>query len=434
MEARNRSLPDWFTLIRTGDIKLPRFQRFESWSHSNIANLLESVVQGLPAGAALVLRVGDHEQFVSRPVEGAPDVPNSPNEHLLDGQQRLTALWRSFHDRYEDRTYFVFFEEGEGDNQARIYGQPRWHSNGARRPIWADSPSGTHERGYIPLHLLKPGEMGGTIREWCKEACAGDLESSFDLERQILALRQSVALYNIPFLELPVTTPREVAIDVFIKMNTSFVRLTSFDIFVAQFEEATGESLHDLVTELNEHVPSIHLYVDPSDLILEIAALREDKPPTQASYQRLEPERLLAEWKQVVHGAAFAADFLDQERIFDGDRLPSIAVVRVLAGLAEHLPNSPDAQGNARSLLRKFVWRAFLTGRYEANAATASFQDFRALRDRLSGGDVDVPLFDETQYPIPTADVLLPRDGRRDATARARHPQCHHSGWSARCC
>ncbi len=190
-------------------------------------------------------------------------------------------------------------------------------------------------------------------------------------------------------------------------MNTSFVRLTSFDIFVAQFEEATGESLHDLVTELNEHVPSIHLYVDPSDLILEIAALREDKPPTQASYQRLEPERLLAEWKQVVHGAAFAADFLDQERIFDGDRLPSIAVVRVLAGLAEHLPNSPDAQGNSRSLLRKFVWRAFLTGRYEANAATASFQDFRALRDRLSGGDVDVPLFDETQYPIPTADVLL---------------------------
>ena len=220
------------------------------------------------------------------------------------------------------------------------------------------------------------------------------------------------------------TTPREVVIDVFIKMNTSFVRLTSFDIFVAQFEEATGESLHDLVTELNEHVPSIHLYVDPSDLILEIAALREDKPPTQASYQRLEPERLLAEWKQVVHGAAFAADFLDQERIFDGDRLPSIAVVRVLAGLAEHLPNSPDAQGKRGSLLRKFVWRAFLTGRYEANAATASFQDFRALRDRLSGGDVDVPLFDETQYPIPTADVLLrarwpkgPRQPRGEASS-----------------
>jgi hypothetical protein len=30
----------------------------------------------------------------------------------------------------------------------------------------------------------------------------------------------------------------------------SFVRLTAFDIIVAQFEEATGESLHDLVTQL----------------------------------------------------------------------------------------------------------------------------------------------------------------------------------------
>ena len=85
---------------------------------------------------------------------------------------------------------------------------------------------------------------------------------------------------------------------------------------------------------------------------------------------------------------------------------PTVAVMRVLAGLAEHIPKPPDRQGNARSLLRKYFWRASLTGRYEAAAATASFQDFRALRQRLAGADVPVPLFDEAQYPIPTLDVL----------------------------
>lgn len=422
MEARNRSLPDWFTQIRTGQVRLPRFQRYESWAHNNIANLLETVVRGLPAGATLILKVGDTEQFVSRAVVGAPDLRTvQPNEHLLDGQQRLTALWRSLHDLYEDRTYFVFFgDDGEGV-EPRIYGQSRWIANGSRRPVWAESEKGIHGRGYIPLSLLQPGEIGNEIKSWCRAAVPDDMEASFDLERTVLDLRQRIALYNIPFLELPATTPKHVALDVFIKMNTSFVRLSSFDVIVAQFEEATGESLHDLVTQLVERVPALPLYMDPSDLILEVAALREDRPPTQASYQRIDLQRLFGEWETVVEGAEAAIEFLEQERIFDGERLPTVAVVRVLAALTEFVPTAPDERGNARSLLRKFLWRAFFTGRYEAAAATASFQDFRALRDRLAGQDTRVPLFDESEYPIPTADVL--KNARwpkgRDSLARA---------------
>src|SRR5688500_14631121 len=41
VEARNRSLPDWFTQIRSGQLRLPRFQRYESWNHNTIGNLLE---------------------------------------------------------------------------------------------------------------------------------------------------------------------------------------------------------------------------------------------------------------------------------------------------------------------------------------------------------------------------------------------------------
>ena len=55
MEARNRSLPDWFTRIRTRQIMLPRFQRFEAWSRKDVAALLDTVLRGLPAGALLVL-------------------------------------------------------------------------------------------------------------------------------------------------------------------------------------------------------------------------------------------------------------------------------------------------------------------------------------------------------------------------------------------
>ena len=53
MEARNRNLSDWLTRIRTRQIALPRFQRYEAWSYSQVENLLNTVLLGLPAGAVL---------------------------------------------------------------------------------------------------------------------------------------------------------------------------------------------------------------------------------------------------------------------------------------------------------------------------------------------------------------------------------------------
>ena len=44
MEARNRSLNNWFVRIRSRQIVLPRFQRFEAWTHSTVAGLLDTVL------------------------------------------------------------------------------------------------------------------------------------------------------------------------------------------------------------------------------------------------------------------------------------------------------------------------------------------------------------------------------------------------------
>jgi len=124
MEARNRALPEWLNRVTSGQIRLPRFQRDEAWGHERVAKLLQTVLRGLPAGATLVLAVGDKEPFVSRPIVGVPNPTERATEHLLDGQQRLTALWRSFSDNYEDRTYFVKFEsEGNGDSGVSVHSQ-----------------------------------------------------------------------------------------------------------------------------------------------------------------------------------------------------------------------------------------------------------------------------------------------------------------------
>jgi hypothetical protein len=91
MEARNRKIEDWYSKIKYGEIKLPRFQRFEAWDRNRICSLMETVIRDLPLGITLVLETGEKEQFISRYLKTAPETQGKVNELLLDGQQRLTA-------------------------------------------------------------------------------------------------------------------------------------------------------------------------------------------------------------------------------------------------------------------------------------------------------------------------------------------------------
>jgi Protein of unknown function DUF262 len=138
LEARDRKLSEWFNVIRTGRLRLPRFQRGEEWTQNEVQSLLSSVLQDLPVGAALVLEVGDEEPFVSRGMDGAPEPTERVVEHLLDGQQRLTALWRSLHGNYDRYSHFVTIPEADEQPDAVV--QTRWARRAQRYPVWADSP------------------------------------------------------------------------------------------------------------------------------------------------------------------------------------------------------------------------------------------------------------------------------------------------------
>jgi len=109
---------------------------------SEVAGLLTTVLRGLPSGVALILEVGGEVPFISRPMAGAPRDGERVTELLLDGQQRLTALWRALTDNYTDRTFFLYFEDDpndEGKKVPTVFGQSRWERGGRRYPIWADS-------------------------------------------------------------------------------------------------------------------------------------------------------------------------------------------------------------------------------------------------------------------------------------------------------
>jgi hypothetical protein len=425
MHAHDRFLPEWFNRIRSRQITLPRFQRYVAWGHGEVSGLLTTVLRGLPSGAALILVVGDEEKFKSRTMVDAPESGEKVNEQLLDGQQRLTALWRSLHDKYPDRSYLIGFEDDPGNGGTKlpyVFGQARWNRNGTLYPIWVDDPKECWNRGFVPIKLLRPEDILPEIRKWIATAVPDDHAKQDSLFDQIISLRDKVKEFNLPYLSLPAKTPKEVALDVFIKMNTSSVRLSTYDIVVALVEEETGKSLREHVDTLNSAVPRAAEYADLPSLVLDVVALRQDRIPSQAGYRGINYAQMLNEWEIVIRSIKGMVGFLEDESVFDAQRLPSYTAIPIIAALWDKLPTQPDKLGNARLLVRKFLWRAFLTSRYEQSSTSNALQDYRGLRSLLTdSADTDpVPILNQESYPLPNKEIVMQADWPKRNTILGR--------------
>ena len=438
-KAQDRSLGDWYIQIQSGTLKLPRFQRFEAWDRGRVAGFLNTIIQNLPVGVTLLLQVGDKEQFVSRYIVSAPETGARVTEHLLDGQQRLTAFWRAVQNNYETETYFVYlpdFDKQEGerpdDTEVTVHCQPRWpksNSQDLRYPVWADDPTSCLERGLVPFDLLRPGDHGVRVEKWIAEATASmepaeDAPDALqlyralekrrhDLRSTLNMLRERVTHFNLPYLSLPVSTSANVALQVFVNMNTNSKPLSMYDLTVAKVESAAGASLH----ELQERTEAAHIelarYGDLSWPLLTTAALLQGKMPNQSGVATMDMAALVGSWSRLERALVRAADFLARQHIYDEQRLPSAPTFAVIAACLDKVPEDGDALGRAEQLLRAYMWSAFFTSRYEGAAATRAYQDFKALGELLEQphfGPIDyahVPVLRRVDYPLPTSEQLM---------------------------
>jgi hypothetical protein len=437
-KAQDRTLGTWYVQIQSGALKLPRFQRFEAWDRARVTGFLNTVIENLPVGVTLLLQVGDTEQFISRYIATAPETKVRVTEHLLDGQQRLTAFWRAVHNNYENETYYIYLPEfdthqddGIEYDELTVHCQPRWtkvKDNSIRYPVWADYPARCLERGLVPVDLLCPGDLGTKVESWIARATA-ELEPSEeapdalklfralekrrqDLRSTLASLRERVTYFNLPFLSLPVTTSADVALKVFVNMNTNSKPLSMYDLTVAKVEGKAGRSLHQLQQKTEDtHVELTH-YGDLSYAILNTAALIQGKMPNRTGIAALEMNSLVEDWSKIEKALVRTANFLARQHIYDEERLPTSPVIPVIAACFSQIPEDGDVLGRAEHLLRAYMWSCFFTSRYEGAAPTRSYQDYKALSELLSTpqfGPDDyhkIPVLRRIDYPLPTADQL----------------------------
>lgn len=437
-KAKNQNLRFWFQNIQQGQIKLPRFQRNETWDRHRVTSFLDTIISNLPVGVILALEVGETEKFVSRFIETAPQTSqNKVTKHLLDGQQRLTAFWRAVHNNYENETYFIHIpyfdttsDNTDHKNKVSVRCTPRsLNKKEIRMPLWAEQPDQCLKRGLFPVDLLRPEDITDNIEGWVEDATRrlkpsqSDSDSFSKLEKfnsfmselknQIQALRETVKYFNLPYLWLPSETDKEVAIQVFINMNTNNKPLSIFDIIVAEVENVNDVSLHEREDTLRDNCPHLDRYGEVRGLILSTSCLLQEKLPNQRGMLELNMKELIANWGKLDRGFNKMTAFLESQGIFDRARLPTNAVLAVIAASYEFIPNAGDFLGKAETLLQRYLWSSFFTDRYENTTASRAFYDFKAIKallknQQFSDDEINsVPVLNCDKFPLVKADSLL---------------------------
>ena len=240
------------------------------------------------------------------------------------------------------------------------------------------------------------------------------------LKDRINQLRERVKYFNLPFLKLPANTPKDVALQVFINMNTNSKPLSLYDITVAEVEGATGASLHDLEKQLISNCPKVERYGTVSNLILATSALLQEKTPSLRGMLEMDKKMLVDKWTDLEDGLKRMATFLENEGILDNARLPTNSVLAVIAAAYDVVPKDGDFVAKAEKLLRAYLWSSFFTDRYENTTASRAYADFKGVKDKhrgikdlLSSRNYDkqdlseIPILNRSEYALADEDELM---------------------------
>ena len=208
--------------IDIGDIGLPDIQRPFVWSNAKVRDLFDSMYRGFPIGYLLF--------WENTSANGAKQIGVGNKQHavpsrlIVDGQQRLTALFAVFRGKkvldedYEERQIEIGFRPRDGKFEvadAPIRRDPEWIANIS--DIWAlGKPSYQMVKGF-----LKQLEAKGALSGEDEELIAHNLDRLFDLQK-----------YPFTALEIAPTVDEEQVADIFVRINSEGVRLNQADFIL----------------------------------------------------------------------------------------------------------------------------------------------------------------------------------------------------------
>lgn len=436
VDYKRRSINDWLEMANTGALALPDFQRSWVWNPDKIRLYLKALFENRPTGTFLILESADVPQFGFRGFSGMAARAEQPRELVLDGQQRLTALWLALGGEQHQQPKHRFYLKVKSlkESVLDVVDVEAYPTN-TRPGKDLENPQVAYTMDLIPTWILFDAEKEkglGQIWHWCNEAYGnGNALEVAVLQKAIQESLREPFLFNRPlwYCNLDKDTKAEVAVGVFVETNSISVRIKRFDIEVAVARGKYGEDLRDKIYNAFQDNEVMTYYFksdqeewvpDVGEWMLKVACLKTGLAPKEANYGKA--------LNNFIEGGTFAALddlFRDlghtlvmaaREGAPTRRTLPSWPPLHVIAALRERAKGfrDPSKVGVLGKLTTAYYWRCLFSDRHETQANDRLLEDYRDL-DRCLGeiekhGEVVGALpgvFDEEAHPIPTANELV---------------------------
>ena len=408
--------------LREGRFVIPDFQREFEWKPWDIRELVRSIFLDYYIGSLLLWK-GKSENFAAlacEPIYGYHGSGNDPMYIVLDGQQRLTAMYYVFiapdtplPNRSNRFLYFIrvdrFMEEAY--DEAFEYDWTRRAVN-----LLAD-PSAQFESHMFPVSVV--GQDGWGLPNWVqgyeqhwrnKETAArnaDDHEAAREANRRAQDahafgkhLKGITEEYQIAYIELDSDLAIDKVCDIFTQINSRGIRLDIFDLINALLKPKGLQLKHlwrDAAPRLEFadtermnvyllQVMSIlrQAYCSPKYLYYLLPGQERQVRDADGSLRKeiLVPDIADFErrWKEAVEAVENTIRLLRHPQEFgaiSAQYLPYVSIIPAFAALQAALRSLPaPRQLDAHRKLRHWYWASVFTNRYSGSVESTSARDY----------------------------------------------------------
>lgn len=445
-KVKDAQKPDHISLntligrLKEGRYVIPDFQRDFEWMPWDIQDLMRSIFLDYFIGSLLLWK-GKSENFnalACEPLYGAT-TDGSPEHIVLDGQQRLTAMYYAFvapnvpaPNRANRYLYFIRVDRfmDEADDEAFVYD---WTQGAVKL---TKNRAEQFERHMFPLSVV--GESGWALADWVREYeghwrdKAKDLEASGNDAGALGAARHAdqaqsfgqnlkdiTEQYQIAYIELDRDLALDKVCDIFTQINSKGVRLDIFDLINAlirpkglplkqMWRDAAPrldfiESDRMNVYCLQVMSILVQAYCSPKYLYYlmpgQQKAVREPGGALHKEVLVPDVKNFSDRWLASVAALEKAIDLLRHPHEYgaiSSRYFPYVSILPAFAALQEQSRALPaNERLGAQRKIRHWYWASVFTNRYSGSVESTSARDFLDVKAWFDDDDSPPALLGE---------------------------------------
>ncbi len=402
--------------VGTGNAQLPEFQRSWTWDDGRIRGILASLSLGYPMGAIMRLEYGNEGvRFKYRTFEGVKVQGITPSYLILDGQQRLTSMYRVAvsKDPVDTKTdkgknikryYYLNMKMCLDENQDRYDAvvpvpEDRQIKTDFDRRVVLDLSTREleYEHEMFPVNIIFDSNAREDWADGYKEYHKYEktyMEKYKQFRREVI---ETITGYKLPVITLGRETPREAVCKVFENVNTGGVSLTVFELVTATFAtyefdlRNDWEQCRDVVWGKNEPLNTdVMEDVNETSFLTTVTLYGSYFADTMTTCKKkdvlsLPFESYQANKQAVLEGYKMARKFLFSQYVFRKRDLPYTTQLIPLAAICAVIGKSVFNLPQTQKILEQWFWCGIMGEMYGGANETRYANDIEDVVAAIQG-------------------------------------------------